>query len=222
MVERGWLPDKWTEHGCEILRLRGIDEETYRHKTIKQRLMDAMAASNISALLHHAGCDEEEVAKRLVLHPKTANRWLNNEVLPHARIFFGLLVVVLRKEIDEVRLPRNRVVAWEAISRTIAIIREKECGGDRKYLSREEFSCVRSMMRHPHADELSPGNDEPDPILVRDVVEGVADQTRMAFPGGMLRTHRLVKNAIDAWAEPYVLFRLGLLKSWEFLDDFAV
>ena len=131
------------------------------------------------------GTDGDEVVERLGLHRGTPNRWLRNEVQPHARLFFGLLTLGLRKEIAEVNLPRNREVLWQAISRTIAIIREKECGRGYRCPIPEEWACVWWLMRHPWADELTPGSSRAaDPSRVREVIDAIACETRKRFPGG--------------------------------------
>lgn len=219
----GILPEGWLRLGCALLEERGIDESNYRNRTVKERLMEAMAVPNILALVEHARKLEPGGAlERLGLHRGTPNRWLKNETQPHAREFFGLLLVGLRKELSEVRLPGNRQVIWEAVSRTLAIIREKECERDRRHPTREEFVCVWWSMRHPSANELTPDQSEPDLARIKEMFADVVHQTQKAVPGGVIRTTELARRALMEWALPYTLFRIGLLSDWEFLDEAAM
>src|SRR4051794_9877990 len=88
-VWRNQIPSRWAELGRAVLLARGIDQDHYRNKLVKERLMDAMAVPHILDLLDGArsldGMNEEAVVNRLVLHRATPNRWLNDEVQPHAR-----------------------------------------------------------------------------------------------------------------------------------------
>jgi hypothetical protein len=218
------LPGEWFDLGRKILQARGIEELHYQNKTIKERLLDSMAVPNILALVESArrsmgGTDGEEVVERLGLHRGTPNRWLKNESQPHARLFFGLLTLGLRKEIHEVNLPRNREVLWQAISRTIAIIREKECGRDRRCPSREEFAFVRLLMRHPHSDVLL-GNRHTS--TEKDVLRDVLRVVRSQFSGEVVQSAEDAQRTAAEWLRPYLLFRIGLLHEWEFLDDEVV
>jgi hypothetical protein len=217
------LPEAWTRLGCALLNERGIDEENYRKKTVKERLMDAMAVPNIEALIEHARTHEAGGAlKRIGLHPGTPNRWLKHETQPHAREFFGLLLVGLRKEMSEVRLPRNREVIWEAVSRTLAVIRVKECERDRRRPSHKEFSCVWWLMRHPSANEMVPDRSGPDQSRIEEMLADIACKTQKTVPGESVRAEEFVRQAIMEWAIPYTLFRIGLLNDWEFLDEAAL
>jgi len=207
------LHPEWIRHGIEHLAERGIEDSKYRNKVIKERLMDSMAVPYILALIEHAGADADAVA-RLGWHRGTPNRWLKNETQPHAREFFGLLLVGLRKEISEVPLPTSRKAIGETVGRTLAIIREKECDEERRQPTWEELMCVRWFHRHPHSN-TSLGNVFQ--ITAGDVIEDVARKLSHRFPLGAW-TYAAVGQAADEWALPYVLFRIGLLDGWEFLD----
>jgi hypothetical protein len=223
----GELPRRWAAHGSSILRSRGIDPDRYQSKVVKERLLDAMAVPNILALLedprNRGDLDAAEVVERLVLDRGTPNRWLRDAVQPHARMFFGLLVMGLRRESDDVVLPENKRIIWESVRRTLAIIREKELGGPRVPPKRAELACVGSLLRHPGADLLAPGGGDapPDPKDVDELLEDVARKTRDAIAPERFSAADTVR-AIRAWAEPYVLFRLGLLWEWRWIDDDAV
>lgn len=224
----GELPRRWAAHGRAILESRGIDPDRYESKAVKERLLDAMAVPNILALLedprNRGDVDADEVVERLVLDRSTPNRWLRDAVQPHARMFFGLLVMGLRRESDEVILPENRKIIWEAVRRTLAIIREKELGGPRVPPSRAELACVRSLIRHPAADLLAPrGEDESPPSREEgyELLEDVAGKTRRVINFERFSATD-ARGAIRMWAEPYVLFRLGLLWEWEWIDEVAV
>lgn len=213
------LPARWRAFGRSILEGRKIDLDLYQSKTVKERLLDALAAHNIIALAENArelsGVDDEEVWARLALNRRTPNRWIKGEVLPHARMFFGTLVIGLRREIGEVSLPGNRVLIWRAVSTTVAIIREKELGRDRRPPAPAEFACVRCLMRQPDADLLAARRDDeapPDPRRVDELI------SRVAWATG-LKSAAAAVSIIREWAEPYVLFRLGLHWELGFLDE---
>jgi hypothetical protein len=223
------IPEGWARHCRAILREREIDEDNYQNKLVKERLMDSMATPCILALIENAGAladvDPEEPLRRLALNRRTVNRWLNGEVQAHARTFFGLLIVGLRREIDDVTLPDSTTVIWEAVSRTVAIIREKELGRSRALPRREDFACVRELMQDPRADELlppDPGEEERDRAAADALIGELQRLMIRRFPGGMIRSARDIVSAVGEWAEAYVLFRLGLLWDWEFLDEDAV
>jgi hypothetical protein len=128
------LSEEWIELGCAILDELDIDESDYSNKIIKERLLDAMSAPNILALINKAGSiggvDEGVVLERLGLDRGTPHRWFKNEVQPHPRMFFGLLVRGLYKELQEAvpYLPDNGQIRWESISRTMGIIQDRELG----------------------------------------------------------------------------------------------
>lgn len=225
MGRRDWLPVEWLGLGLEVLKAAKTDEELFRNKMVKERLLDAMAAHNVDALVEHArkhaGIGDDEVAKRLGLHRGTPIRWIKGRSQPHARLFFGVLVLGLRKEINEVSLPRRKEVIWEAVSRTLALIRERECGKDYRRPRQEEFACLRYLMRHPWGGELALGKEEANLSHVRKVLEDVGLEVNRLFPCGALGSLRAVKDTIDDWADAYALFRLGLPSDWEFLDEYA-
>ena len=51
-----------------------------------------------------------------------------------------------------------------------------------------------------------------------DVIEDVLREVRNEFPRGAIRAAVDVKRAAAEWLLPYVLFRIGLLPTWEFLN----
>jgi hypothetical protein len=223
----GELPGRWAAHGRRILEARQIDPDHYQSKVVKERLLDAMAVPNVLALIENAreldDLDSVEVMRRLVLDRGTPNRWLRDAVQPHARMFFGLLVMGLRREIGDVSLPGNRTVIWESVTRTMAIIREKELGGPRKRPKRADIACVRSLMRHADADLLAPPRDESswEADQVTELLAEVADETRRSTRSGAVSAGDVLA-AVREWAVPYVLFRLGLFEEWRMLDEVAV
>lgn len=223
----GELPRRWASHGRKVLEACKIDPDRYQSKIVKERLLDAMAVPNVLALIENAreldDLDSAEVMSRLVLDRGTPNRWLRDAVQPHARMFFGLLVMGLRREIGDVSLPGNRTVIWESVTRTMAIIREKELGGPRKRPKRVDVACVRSLMRHEDADLLAPPRDESswDAAQVRELLAEVAAETRRCTRSGQISAGDVLA-AIREWAMPYVLFRLGLFEEWRLLDEVAV
>jgi hypothetical protein len=216
---RSW----WLDVGLETLQDQGIKERHYQNKNTKERLLDAMAVPNILALIEHArsmeGTDEDEVVKRLGLDPCTPNRWWKNEVQVHPRTFFGLLVIGLREEIHKIHFPSNRDVILEAVSRTVAIIREKECGGDRRCPTREELACVKLLVTHPHSDVLLGHHRN---VSEEDIFKAVLRELRKRVPTRLIGSVADVRTAAAQWLRPYLLFRIGLLLEWGFLDGEAV
>ena len=222
------LAEEWLRLGIDILNEKNIQELNYQNEIIKERLLQSMGLTYWKALTRQAESDPfkltiEDIGKKLGMHRATYNRWVTDDTyIPPLGTFIGTILLVLRQEIGEVAFPSNRAVIWQAVSRTIAMIRETECGKDRQAPSKEEFACLRRLMRDPRAGELIPENGDPDPLRVRDIIEDVSCDVRRMFPSGRLQTPRMVKLTIDEWAEPYVLFCIGLLPGWEFLDEIAV
>jgi hypothetical protein len=223
------LPERWEELALHLLETRTkFTADQYQNKIIKERLLDAMATPNITALLDAGGrldgLDAEEVAGRLALDRGTINRWIRGAVQPHARMFFGILVMGLRRGIDEVDLPGTKAIIWEAVSTTMGTIREKELGRDRRLPSREDFVLVRTLMRHADADAFVPAPDEgerPDPEICSRILPEILNASCAERP----TIRRLgVEGALSSvleWAEAYALFRTGLLWEWRPLDEDA-
>jgi hypothetical protein len=176
--------------------------------------MDSMAVSNIFALIE----ENRGVKTRLGLNRSTTNRWLTKKSQPHAREFFGLVVVGLREELSELTLPTLRTVMWDAVRRTLALIRQKDCQQGWRLPTWKEFASVREFHRHPKSNLLLGASD---PLLVGDVITSVTRRLAQQFPREQVWENASVKQAIVEWALPYVLFRIGLLDKWTFLDDEA-
>lgn len=216
------LPVEWLNLGLEILEKKNLAEERYRSTIIRDRLLDCMAHINIKTLL---GSDtpDEAMLNRMQWHRSTPNKWLNGQTVPNARMFFGILFVGLRKEITEVELPPKRIVIWEAVSHTLAIIRKRECGKkDYRCPSKREFFCVHHFMRHPWADELIPDRKNSNRSRITAVFRDICIRAQQSSPNLNIVNTRIVSQAITDWAEPYTLFCIGILNGWEFLDEHAV
>jgi hypothetical protein len=224
------LPERWAELALHILETQTeFTSDQYQNKIIKERLLDAMASPNIRALLEAGGrlegLDSEEIADRLVLDRGTINRWLRGAVQPHARMFFGILVLGLRRGIGEVELPETKTIIWESVSTTMGTIRKKELGRDGKLPTREEFVLVQTLMRHPGADALVPALNAPanlDPIVYEGILPEILETSCEMMPSLRLMGVKAALSAILDWAEVYALFRTGLLWEWRSLDEDAV
>lgn len=169
------LDPAWEKACIEILRGNRKGVDLYRSRTIKERLMDAMAWPNTSALVKAAkGTGRmtlRDVAGRLCLDDRTLERWQKGVVQPHPRTFFGLLYVGLRKEVVDVAYPDSRDVLWDAVIATLRMNRAKELRQRTRRPRRDEFVLVRQLMRHPRAD-----------VSARASVDGGRDRAR-AHPG---------------------------------------
>lgn len=219
----------WLDAGINLLKERRISEAKYRGSIVKRRVLHFVAMSYWAAIVDYAKVSglvvkkddeyiEQAIGRLLGLSPSSYSRWLRNQTSPGADKVFGTLVLVLRKELDEVGLPRNSQVAWLAASSTLSRIRKEDLGLDRLQIDREEFALVRTLVQHPLSDVI---RGVPRPYTKVDVYEDVIREVRRRFPAGVIRTIDAVEAAVERWLEPYILFRIGLLAAWEHLDDQA-
>lgn len=224
-----YLHHSWSEAGWQEFIKAGIDEGNYQNEVLRDRLLKSIAFVYWKALTEFAERDrlvskrdaseliDQAIGRFLGVHASTSGRWVKGETLPTADKLFGAVVLVLRKELGEISFPPNREVAWRAVSRTMSLIREAECGGDRREITREEFACVWLLGRHSNADALLGGKS----VAARDaVIDDIANELYRRFRNNQSR--RLVNAVAAEWVRPYLFFSLGLLPCWEFLDDDAV
>ena len=227
----------WDDEGIRCLNELRIDETCHRN-ALRKRLLGSITFTYWQSLKKHAEDPkqhatvprkkdeliEQAIARHLGLHEAQPGRWATGETFPAADKVLGALVLVLRKEIDEVGFPRNREVAWQATSRTIQFIREQDCGLDRREIGRQEFSCVRWFVRHPESD-LFLGRERYSSrkAIYRDVLDQLRRIARRTEDDRerKIQTVADAERALDWWLIPCLLFRVGLLKSWEHLDDDA-
>lgn len=224
-----YLHASWLEAGAREFHEAGIDEGNYRNEVLRDRLLKSIAFVYWNALTEFAERNrsvlkrneseliDQAIGRLLGVHASTSGRWVKGDTLPTADKLFGAVVLVLRKELGEISFPPNREVAWRAVSRTMSLIREAECKGDRREITREEFACARLLGRHPNADALL---DRDRRETTKAVVRDVFSEVRKRFP--RVTTDGFVHSAAREWMRPYMFFSLGLLASWEFLDDDAV
>lgn len=225
------VPLSWLAAAVRYLRSKGIKEATFRNRIMKERFMDALAVPNIIALIPHlpyttvsahpkldpkAGAEALEL---LGFDRATVYRWIAYKTKPDPRVFFGLVLIGLQKEINEVSLPRRKDVISDGVLLTVGITRSKECGQEFRLPTREEFACLRSVMRHPSGDVFLGSRDR---AAEEAVLTDVALEVRKSFPLGKIRSSADVYKAIKEWRLPYTLFRVGILQEWEFLNDEAV
>lgn len=102
---------------------------------------------------------------------------------------------------------------------------EQSLSRGRQVPTREEFTIVWELMRHPAADGLVPlvaeeGRADPDvlsrilPAILADLCEEMSSLRKRGVKGVLV--------AITEWAEASAPFRLGLLWEWRSLDEVAV
>lgn len=228
------LDPAWERACIEILRGNRKGVDLYRSRTIKERLMDAMAWPNTNALVKTAkGTGRmtlRDVAGRLCLDDRTLERWQKGVVQPHPRTFFGLLYVGLRKEVVDVAYPDSRDVLWDAVTATLRMNRAKELRQRTRRPRRDEFVLVRQLLRHPRADLFAPSTHAqavpPTGAEIERVLAQVIKEARGRADGPSLANPAAALSAIGDWALPYALFRFGLPFELgvilEALDDHAV
>jgi hypothetical protein len=222
----GKLADEWVQVGFEQLMVLGIDCENFQREVIKDRLLKSIAFVYWTTLTDYAkaehGLHVEDIGRRLGVNRSTYNHWIKEENCPAAEKFFGVLVIVLKKEIQDVGFPCNREVSWRGVKRTLGLIRERECGLVRREPDREELACIRFVTCHRLGGKLVPKDRHIDSGAQEVVFTDALRYLRKRFPNGRIRSSRLISQVIADWARPYVLFRVGLLKGWESLDDGAI
>ena len=217
------------EAGAQAFVEAGVDETNYQNEVLKDRLLKSIAFVYWQALTAYADAErlvpklnndeliDQAIGRRLGVHASTSGRWVRGETLPTADKVFGTVVVVLRRELSEIGFPTNREVAWRTVSRTLSLVREVECRRDRRAITREEFTCVWLLGRHPDADAMLGGK----PAAARQAVStDVFNELRRRFPG--VTSSRFVQVTAGEWIRPYLFFALGLLRDWEFLNDDTV
>ena len=219
-----WLPLPWANYGDGLLEARGTDRRDYQN-TIKERLLESIALCHWEAVSEHAkkqGHSVEKIGRQLGVHRTTVERWIRKEHTPHPDKFFGALVVVLKEEIHRVAFPQNRDAVWLAVRRTLGVIREKDCeepAPRKATLDRNALRVVQHAVRHREGEALIPGQEGRTEDAHR-VLGHVLRQMAGRQPHEVPSLAEAI-NAFDAWVTPYVLFRVGLIRGWEALDELA-
>lgn len=220
----------WTREGLRYLKDElGTDEEAYRSK-LKKHLFASMTLAYWRSMVRHAEenglvqkktpdeLTEEAIARQLGLNPAQPGRWATGKTKPDADKVFGALLIVLRRELDEAGLPKNREVGWQMACRTITLIRKEDCKEVGPELRRDELSCVWWLVRHPQSDVLL-GRSRP--VTMKEIYKDVLGEVSRHFPAGTFRSVAEVERPIDRWLYPYLLFHVGLMAGWEHNDDEA-
>lgn len=231
------LPDEWEVLGREILEAAFEGDvnkiRRFESNTVKERLLDSFYVAPICALYQNAiefGIDERLVDDRLDLNSVTLSRWpeirsrINdwnqNPKSPDPRMFLGLLILGLRKEVPEIELPTNQLILSNAVRRTVGIIRSRECGKSFLMPRREEFCFIRYFFKHGGSPEFLHA-----PHIAFTTLSGKATLAKVIKISATLHSDLLqlgyedVVRMLQNWAEPFVLLRIGLAAIWSHLDE---
>lgn len=220
--------DVWAEEGFRLLDKLGKHPTNYSNKVMKDRVLESVTFAYWRALVTCAGrltpsiCEgdelvEQALGRRLGVNRSTTSRWMSGKTAPDGDKVFGGLLFAVKKEIHEVGFPRNREVAWQAVSRTFAIICDEDLNRGRRPIGREEFACVWWLARHPTGGHYLESGDA---AVQAEVHRSVFAEVRRYFPG--LTSSAYVPAAVREWLIPYLLFLVGLPPMWEALDDAAI
>lgn len=211
------------------LAATGVNTTNYENKTLKDRILESIVVAYWKGLAKYAEdnglfrqhCEgvlsEEVLGFRLGVNPGTISRWLNDKTPPGGDKVLGAVVIVLQKEITEIVFPKNREIAWQAVSRTLSLIREEDCHRNRRPITREEFACMWLLGRHPNADKVVV--DQPR-AAASAIIDDVFRELKKQFP--KMTSRDFVAQTAGEWTMPYLYFAISLLPGWEFLDDGSV
>lgn len=205
------------------------EEEQYQSKDdaflnrAKAWVLDSIVWAYWGAVVAQArdeGLSERRVVTTLGQSTKTAQRRRHKENPPQARSILGALLLVLQCEPSHEHFAKPALV-WRTVRRVLALIRENVCEGGDEEPTLEEFNCVRWFLRHPRSVTLITREQRSNELTVEvlgDVLYWLGRQCR----GGLIKSGAQVRQALEKWRDPYLLFLHALPPGWEVLDDDSV
>ena len=170
-------------------------------------------------MVRHAGTRKlgiDDIGRGLGTSRGVYNKWY--QVPPEAMVFQAAVVLVLRETLSRVPVPEQRDVVLAVVEHTLRGIGREELHRESGEFDRERWRCVHRFLRHPASftpeSKARLSNDAADRVLA-DVVRWNIDTGRAAT----VRTPAALAAVVYDWGQPYALFRIGLLRGWEALDD---
>jgi hypothetical protein len=209
----------------------------FKGNTVKERLFDGLYVPHICALFGIAqemGLDDQVVTDRLALDGATLNRWPVVErfkqsewdkrpMPPAPRMFLGLLILGLRREITDRELSdqlvSNAAAVSNAMRRTMGAIRDRELGQGFAMPSRAEFTFIHRLIFDAESGPFAS-----DPLRTmgtevgRRVLRRVGEIVR-GLHGEQQRAGMDPLRMIQAWSMPFMLLWLGLSAIWDYHDE---
>lgn len=171
------------------------------------------------ALVRHAATRNlgvDDIGRGLGTDRGTYNKWYR--VPPEAMVFQAAVVLVLRETLSRMPVPEHKDVVLAVVEHTLRGIGREELSREAGAFDRERWRCVHRFLHHPGSftpeTKVKLSDDAADRVL-RDVVRWNIDTGHAAA----VRTPATLAAAVFDWCQPYALFRLGLLRGWERLDD---
>jgi hypothetical protein len=177
--------------------------------------------------------DEKKIVKTLALDYATKKRWLENSHPPAADKIFAIILLILRKNFQNIPFSSPPELIFFAVCRQLRAICMDFCGYEPTcVMSRTAFRTLMYAMSSGYVDGLIPGNGlskEATKVklgYVRDVVNakwkeftaesairlGYSSKPTVIMPPDL---HKWIVN----WGMPYTLFALGTQKmQWGVTD----
>jgi hypothetical protein len=219
------LPEVWERAVIEKLKQCNLNVGVYRARTIKERILDAMASPNLEVLVK-AGMQQQctgraEFMSGLCIDERTVQRSVGETVVPHPRSFFGVLYLLLRREVRDFTYPESRKAIEDAVYLSLRVIRTDMYGKTARRPRRDEFILVRQLLRHPRGDCFIKGLPERDIDTAKreldEILKEVVSAAKARTFGPSLASTSAALEAIRHWALPYGALRFGLPLEFGFI-----
>lgn len=186
---------------------------------IRRRVFDSIRSTFWDALVRHAATRKlgiDDIGRGLGTDRGTYNKWYR--VPPEAMVFQAAVVLVLRETLNQIPVPAQQDVVLAVVAHTLRGIGREELSRDSGEFDRERLRCVHRFVRHPNSftpESMARVSDEVTDRVLRDVVRWNIGTGKASA----IRTPPELAAVVFNWGQQYVLFRIGLFRGWEALDD---
>jgi hypothetical protein len=151
---------------------------------------------------------EQSVADAIGVNRSTLLRWRKGETNAHLKSYLaGMVYVVGDSTLVNLQRADVREVAWRAAMDTIKKVRVEVCKKSAQTPTREEIDIIRVFFGHKKALEALQNVDEEQMRLIIEDIEWYLSRNSSNSVCGI--RHK-IRPAIESWAEPYSLYRLGV------------
>lgn len=243
------------DRAFQVLDVKESIGDHYARQVVRPRVIESIVVAYWESLLDiearsgRISSSREGVLKglgrRLGMSEGTLSRWESGKSKADDRRVLSSVVVVIRKELDQVGFPQRRQIVWHAVKRTLEWILlsewlpvlerrrgegqdvfvpeiQEDGRGAEPPLTEADFSFIRSLVADRDSESLLVGN-APNARAGTGVEQ---EKTLLRLirsivgdahpdPGEVGAKRRELTRLIDTWARPYVLFRIGLSQGWD-------